>query len=131
MGQPFISKTSTSFVDISNCSEEFKTAIAWAKEGGITTGYNKFYFGPNDSITREQITAFLYRLADSPKVTSKTTFTDISQESQFYNSITWLSSQGVIKGYNSQQFGPTDFTTREQMALIIKRFNDADIVKHS
>ena len=43
-------------------------AVRWADSVGVVTGYGNGKFGPNDTITREQMAAMLWRYAGSPKV---------------------------------------------------------------
>ena len=122
-GSPAISDSSN-FPDISGQSDETRRAISWAAKLGITTGYGNGFFGPNDFVTREQTAAFLYRAAGSQLNYSSNSFIDVNVNSSFYNAVSWLTANGIAKGYTNTIFGSTDFTTREQMAMFIKRFSD-------
>ena len=43
----------------------YADAVAWCSDKDIMEGYGNGYFGPNDSITREQLVSILYRYAQS------------------------------------------------------------------
>ena len=59
-GRPAPSSTTCSFWDVSS-SAYYRTAVLWAVEKGITSGYSSYKFGPGDGCTRAQIVTFLYR----------------------------------------------------------------------
>ncbi len=50
------------FSDVANY-EWYTDAVEWAAKNEIVTGYTTGKFGPNDSVTREQLAAILYRYA--------------------------------------------------------------------
>ncbi len=49
------------------------------------------------------------------------TFSDVPPSHQYYQAITSLATQGVIKGYADGRYGPEDTTLRAQMAVLIVR----------
>ena len=54
-----------SFTDLTQ--DWYKDAVAWAVENGITKGVGGNRFAPNDTCTRGQAAAFIYRLAQLAK----------------------------------------------------------------
>ena len=60
VGQP-AATDKVSFADVP-AGSYYAQAVAWAVEGGITTGVGGGRFDPNSTCTRAQIAAFLYRL---------------------------------------------------------------------
>ena len=54
-----------SFTDLTQ--DWYKDAVAWAVENGITKGVGDNRFAPNDTCTRGQAAAFMYRLAQLAK----------------------------------------------------------------
>ena len=60
MGQS-AAASGTSFADVP-ADSYYAQAVAWAVEGGITTGVGGGRFDPNSTCTRAQIATFLYRL---------------------------------------------------------------------
>ena len=59
MGQPTADGTAN-FTDVP-ADSYYASAVAWAVEGGITTGIGGGRFDPNSTCTRAQIATFLYR----------------------------------------------------------------------
>lgn len=55
------------FVDV-GADSPYRTAIGWAQEKGIVSGYSADRFGTNDSLTTAQALTILYRYAGSPAV---------------------------------------------------------------
>ncbi|MBS7576232.1 MULTISPECIES: S-layer homology domain-containing protein [unclassified Enterococcus] len=127
-GSPVVSKIND-FEDTSQLSLEFRQAITWAKDKGITTGYNNKSFGPSDTITREQMAAFFYRMAGKPEIDYSNHFNDVAKDSEFADAISWLSANKVTTGYNETTFAPKNVVIREQMALFLKRYHDNILAK--
>ena len=61
MGAPAAASAKLSFKDITSASPFF-SAVSWAKQQGITHGYDDSTFGTNDTCTRGQAMTFLYRI---------------------------------------------------------------------
>lgn len=54
---------SDSFIDVGD-DNIFHDDIAWMSDNGITYGYGDGTFGPDDNVTRGQMSAFMHRLYD-------------------------------------------------------------------
>ncbi|MDX8365294.1 S-layer homology domain-containing protein [Cytobacillus sp. IB215665] len=52
---------------------------------------------------------------------SRASFSDITQGYWASEEITFLTSKGIIKGYNNGEFGPKDNVTRAQAAIMVAR----------
>lgn len=105
----------------------FESDIEWLAFEGITQGCNppaNSLFCPNDLVTRGQMSAFLHRaLDDALFPTSPVDFTD-DDGNTFEADIEWLGATGVTRGCNppaNDQFCPSDFVTRGQMAAFLVR----------
>lgn len=67
---------SSVFTDVTS-NASCAPAVAWAAERGIVNGYGGGLFGPDDSITREQLAVMLWRYVGSPAAPDgNLTFTD-------------------------------------------------------
>ena len=99
-------------------------AVRWADSAGVVTGYGNGKFGPNDTITREQMATMLWRYAGSPKVDgSLSAFTDGAQTSSWAQSaMIWAVEQGLITGVGNDRLEPRGQATRAQAATILMRF---------
>jgi len=60
-------------------------------------------------------------------VSAAHSFTDVPTSSRFNDAIDMLSTIGIIRGYNTTQFGPNDNVTRWQMALMISKLVTGDV----
>lgn len=118
------------FADVKDGSY-YENAITWANANGIVAGYNDKEFGPNDSITREQLSAILYRYADFKgyDVTAKadlSKFTDYNKISSYaVDAVAWANAEGFVNGGGNNLINPTGNAERAQAAAILHRFCNA------
>ena len=115
-GSPEIS-TLPKFTDVSN-----DTAIAWAAETGVITGYEDGTFKPDNPVTRQQFAAMLWRSAGCPPATSQTSYADETSISAYAKTaVNWAKNTGVILGKDDNLFDPHGGATRAQAAVILYR----------
>ena len=94
--------------------------IARAAELGLFKGYEDGSFKPNVDVTRAQYVTVLYRMADSPAVSSQAPFTDIANQSQeFRTAIAWGYENGYLNGKGEGVFDPTGPVTRQEAMKIL------------
>ncbi len=113
------------FIDVEKGSW-YEKYVSWASHNGIVTGYDAQHFGPNDSITREQMCTMLYRYIKSEGYTaaagSLERFTDRNLISDWaYEAASAIESFGIIKGYDDGSFRPQSLATREEAAAVFTR----------
>ena len=112
----------------SNSSGGNSGGVAWASANGIVTGYSNGSFGPDDTITREQMAAILYRYArykgyDLSARTDLSGYTDAGQVSAYATApMTWAVGSGLITGTSGTTLSPAGSATRAQAAVILARF---------
>lgn len=107
-------------VDSSWCRD----AIIWGYNAGIVMGYDDNTFRPDESVTREQLAAFVYRYAnDGSAASGKTSaFTDADYISDYaVPAMNWCISKGVIIGMGDGTLYPQGCSTRAQFAAMISR----------
>ncbi len=104
--------------------------VAWLAGAGITTGYVESdgtrTFRPTGPILREQMAAFLYRLAGAGSTATSCGLIDVPPTHTFAKEICWLRSEGVTTGYavaGGTEFRGSQPVLREQMAAFIRRFS--------
>ena len=104
-------------------SHVFYSEISWLANKGITKGWPDGTFRPGQSVQRDQMAAFLYRMAGSPQYTppTKSPFKDVPTSHVFYKEISWMSEQGITKGWPDGTFRPDQQISREQMAAFFYR----------
>lgn len=120
-----------SFVDVPD-GAYYTDAVAWASENGIVNGYGQGRFGPNDSITREQLAAILYRYSvykgydvSVGEDTNILSFDDIADLSDYaFTSMQWACGAGLIGGMGDGRLAPKGNATRCQIAAVLHRYCD-------
>lgn len=87
-------------------------------------------FAPNDSITREQMAAILYRYAqykgyDVTKKADLSGYSDNSQVSAYAkDALAWANAAKLINGVTNTTLAPQGNATRAQVSAILHRFCD-------
>ncbi len=109
----------------------YSKAVKWANEKKIITGYENGKFGPDDSVTREQLATMIYRYQhnvagkDTSAKTSLDKFPDKKSVSGFAkNSIEYCVSKGIITGSHGYLL-PVDTATRAECAKMLLVAKDA------
>ncbi len=124
-GEPAVSDGS--FTDVAS-GAYYADAIAWAAANGIVTGYGDGRFGPNDTITREQMATILYRYAayKGYSVTSSGSLSgygDAAQVSAYAEeAMAWANGANLVTGTTATTLSPRGSATRAQVATILMRF---------
>ena len=105
----------------------FSEGIAWASEAGIVQGYGDGTFGPDDSITREQLATMLYRYAKHAGMNTKSSkglsgFADQNSVSGYaLEAMQWAVATGLVQGKNNGLLDPAGNATRAEVAQIAQR----------
>ncbi|MDR3116378.1 MAG: S-layer homology domain-containing protein [Bifidobacteriaceae bacterium] len=87
------------FSDVDNYTEELKNALDWAAFYKIARGQGG-EFSPNNSVTRQEMSSFLYRFYGSPPIVNQAiNFVDVTNI-EHRVAIDWLSSEGITTGYD-------------------------------
>ena len=117
----------SAFTDVA-AGQWYTDAVAWASANRIVEGYGNGRFGPNDTITREQMATILYRYAQSKGYNVSSTgdlsgYTDAAQVSDWaQTAMGWANAQGLITGNTATTLNPTGSATRAEVATILMRF---------
>ena len=120
-------KGENSFTDV-EAGMWYTDAITWAAENGIFAGYSKDKFGPDDPITREQLTAIFYRYADYKDYKLTVTgnldkFEDADKITDYAKTVMqWAVGNGLIKGKAENLLDPQGTATRAEIAAMLHRF---------
>lgn len=111
------------FTDVAG-SAWYADAVTWAAAQGIVNGYGGSLFGPDDSITREQLAVMLWRYAGEPTAISKELhFSDAKEVSNYaISAINWAVENGVINGKGDNILDPKGFATRAQVAQMLMNY---------
>jgi len=94
--------------------------ISTAAAHGIVSGYDANHFGPNDPITREQMTVMMVRAAKLAPVSGASTFRDATRmDAWARDNVLTAVRYGIIHGYPDGTFRPLDHATRAEAATVI------------
>ena len=127
-GSPAVTGTSA-FVDVP-AGQWYTDAVNWAAANQIVKGTSATTFAPNDSITREQMAAILYRYAqykgyDVMKKADLSGYSDNSQVSAYAkDALAWANAAKLINGVTNTTLAPQGNATRAQVSAILHRFCD-------
>ena len=101
-------------------------AVRWAAEHEIVKGYTATTFGPDHTITRQELAAILYRYAqykgmDVSASDDLAAFTD-RPDAWAEDAMKWAVEQGIITGKGNGILDPKGEATRAQVAAMLMRF---------
>ena len=120
------SGSSEAFQDVSSDSW-FADSIAWANSNGIVQGYPDGTFGPDISITREQLATMLYRYAKLVGLNTASTgnlanYADQGKVSSYATeAMQWAVGNGLVQGMADGTLNPGGNASRAQVAQIAQR----------
>ena len=118
-----------SFEDVS-AGAYYAKAVAWASDKGIVAGYSETQFGPEDTITREQLAVILNRYAtykgyNTSKTADLAAFQDADQISEWARvPVQWANAMKLLNGRTSTTLAPKGSATRAEVAKILVTFLD-------
>ena len=116
----------SSFTDVA-AGAWYADAVNWAATNGIVGGYGNGNFGPEDSITREQMAVLLYNYAkfkgeDMTATADLSTFSDGDQVSDWAQyAMKWAVAEGLISGSNNA-LNPLGTASRAEVAQILMNY---------
>ncbi len=117
------------FADVS-AGAYYAKAVAWASDKGIVAGYSETQFGPEDTITREQLAVILNRYAtykgyNTSKTADLAAFQDADQISEWARvPVQWANVMKLLNGRTSTTLAPKGSATRAEVAKILVTFLD-------
>lgn len=119
-GQP---SDGTGFRDV-QADAYYADAVSWATEQGIVTGTLQTAFSPDESVTREQMAALLYRYAGEPSAAGDlSAYADADSVSAYASdAMAWCVENGVLNGTDGSRLEPAASATRAEVAAVLQRF---------
>ena len=106
--------------------------IWWLASAGISTGYSDGTFRGMDTVCRQDMAAFLFRLAKKanqgnafdwwcPSLAQISRFSDVSSSTPHAREILWLAAKSVSSGYTDGTFKGMEPVYRQDMAAFLHR----------
>ena len=109
----------------------YADAVNWAAARGIVKGYDTGAFGPEDSVTREQLAAILYRYAQAKGYDTTQggmavrEFSDSASISDWAQAaMSWAVNAQVLSGKGNGVLDPQGTATRAEVAQMLMNFGE-------
>ena len=90
---------------------------------GVTTGTSDTTFSPDRELTRVEVAAFLWRLANRPDAAAHS-FVDVLSGWQ-QGPVSWMASTGIATGTSDSTFSPDGTLTRAELITFLYRYNNS------
>ncbi|MBQ2840422.1 MAG: S-layer homology domain-containing protein, partial [Oscillospiraceae bacterium] len=126
------SDNTENFADVS-ASDYFASELAIARNCGIVGGIGDNKYAPRNTITRQDMMVIVYRALSSTLVgeglralplTDEVSYPDFDTVSPYAcDAVSALVGAGLVNGKNGL-IAPTDYTTRAEVAVLVKRILD-------
>lgn len=118
----------TDFSDVSD-NAWYKTAVDYAVENDLFSGNGDGTFSPNGDMTRAMFVTVLSKIAGADVTTAADAgFTDVP-DTWFTDFVNWAAGKGYIAGTGNNKFEPNTPITREQIAVILRNYMEAEDIK--
>jgi hypothetical protein len=114
------------FTDVGS-THPFFADVEWMAAEDISEGYQPGpTYRPSAAVSRQAMSAFMYRLAGSPAFADppSSTFGDVSVGSTFYTEIEWMASEGITTGTPASPkplYKPSAAVSRSAMSAFMYR----------
>lgn len=100
-------------------------AVLYMSARGIVNGITQESFAPDQNITRAEFSALMVRMLQAMEVAlppkGSSSFSDVSSDIWYYDTVEMAKSAGFIGGYPDGTFRPDETISREDMFLILYR----------
>ena len=125
-GKPAVT-SKNAFTDV-KAGKWYTDAVLWAAEQKIVSGYGNGKFGPNDSVTRQQVVTILHRYTQSKGKNAASggglsAFKDGGKTAGWaLDAMKWAVSAGIINGKGKGILDPMGGATRAEIAAMVMRY---------
>ena len=128
-GKPSVEGLTTPFTDVP-ADEYYADAVVWAYDRGYVLGTDAAHFDPEASITRQQITAILHRMAvgreEAAPEALPEALRDYSDadlvEPYARTPMAWAVEAGLLRGTDNHALDPSGSAIRAQVATLLQRY---------
>lgn len=109
------------FTDVKN-SAWYQKAVDFVYNNKLMLGMTDTTFEPETKLTRAMFVTVLYRAAKGEVKDTTLKFNDVSDDSWYKDAVLWATENKIVYGYDENTFAPTDYITREQLAVMMYRY---------
>lgn len=112
------------FTDVSE-SDWFYGHVEYVHKNALFAGVTTDKFSPNTAITRGMLVTVLYHLhGATPSIAYENPFSDVPEGKYYTDAVLWAAANGIVSGTGHNKFAPDASTSRQDLAVIIKRYAD-------
>lgn len=105
------------FTDV-NPGDYYYDAAVWASEKSMVTGST---FAPNTPCTRSSTVMYMWKNAGSPEYAPTDAFSDVQEDGEYAEAVSWALDSGVTSGTSDTTFSPDDICNRAQIVSFLRR----------
>lgn len=110
----------------------YEKPILWARDKGIVNGYSETEFGPDDSVTRQQVATIMYRYAQLKgydvsvgEDTNILSYEDVDDVFEYAIApYQYVLGTGIMPAKSETKLNPDNYVSRGEFAEILMRFNE-------
>lgn len=110
-----------SFKDIKS-GDWYYEAVKDLVQKNVIKGISEDGFAPKATLTRGMLITMIHRLEKEVKASKKAGFKDVDENGYYAEAISWAYENKIVRGYSEDTFGAEDGITREQVVLILYRY---------
>lgn len=99
-------------------------SVRKAYHQGWMSGTGDGVFAPDSNMTRAMFVTILYRAEGKPQTNNALKFEDVIENVYYTDAVGWASENGIVAGVSDMEFAPEQNITREEMAVIMRRYAD-------
>ncbi|MBQ2739642.1 MAG: S-layer homology domain-containing protein [Oscillibacter sp.] len=114
-------------LDFADVAEDawYAEAVEYVCHRGIMQGGSDTAFSPEGGVNRAMMAEILWNLAGQPKAKVIADLADVKQDRWYSEAVNWVVEEGFMQGYGDGSFGLGDELSREQLAVILYRYEQA------
>lgn len=121
-GTPAVTGTDT-FTDTPD-GAWYSNAVLWASQRGLVSGYGGGLFGPNDPVSREQMTTIFWRYAGSPSADGAGSYNDEAEIASYASAaVDWAGANNIVTPVSTGVFAPKSAATRAHVAAALMNYS--------
>ena len=79
-------------------------------------------FAPDALLNRAMMVQILYNMEGKPQVSDTSSYKDVNASAWYADAVAWAEKNQLVLGYGDGSFGVSDSLTREQAAVLLKRY---------
>ena len=101
-------------------------SVGYVLGQGIMEGCGNGTFGTQDTLSRAQMAAMLWRMEGEPAAVYDMPFDDVGEDAWYAEAVRWAASEKIVTGTAETTFSPDAGLTREQAVVMLYRYAAAE-----